>query len=205
MEDLLVVLVWLVAWFIGSIAGGWWLISIPFLIFLWYNAPTAISINILGAVLFNIWAFTRYQKSDKVRRHIALPIMILAIVWWWIGTNYMLDMDETILQYFIWVMMVVLLPLILFKKTWLEVIQKSSFQKGLWYLAFFILTIISTIYPWGSGLIALYILSYFFWLTFIQANATRIPPQLIKGNSDLAPIMQTIFRNKEKIRLYMLN
>ncbi|MEA2003920.1 MAG: TSUP family transporter [archaeon] len=102
--------------FIGAIARGGGLVSIPFLIFLGLPPQAAIATNKFGGVGLNLGAAVRFSKENKIIWKTVMPLCLISIIGAYLGANILLDIDQAILSKMVGIVLLLLLPLTLIKK-----------------------------------------------------------------------------------------
>ncbi len=172
--------------FIGAIAGGGGLISIPFLIFLGLPPQVAIATNKFGGVGLSLGAAVRFSKENKIVWKAVMPLCLISIIGAYLGANILLDIDQAILSKMVGVVLLLLLPLTLIKKDiGLKIKDTRHIDKGIGYVLFFLLMIFGGFFGGGAGTLMFYILMYFFGFTIIQSNATSIIPWFVMSITSL--------------------
>ncbi|MCK4927788.1 MAG: sulfite exporter TauE/SafE family protein [Candidatus Aenigmarchaeota archaeon] len=172
--------------FIGAIAGGGGLISIPFLIFLGLPPQAAIATNKLGGAGLSLGAAAKFWKEKKIIWKAVMPLCLIGIIGAYLGANILLNIDPAILSKMIGFMLLILLPLTLLKKDiGLKRKDTRPVDKGMGYVLFFFLMIFGGFFGGGAGTLMFYILMYFFGFTIIQSNATSIIPWFVMSITSL--------------------
>lgn len=163
-----------VSGFIGAIAGGGGLISIPFLLFLGIPPQVALATNKFGGIGMSLGGSYKFIKEKKIVWKYALLLAIPGILGSIIGANILLNIDTSFLQKLIGILLLVLIPTIFLKKNFgIEEKQVSNTKKILGCLFYFLISILASFFG-GLGGITISIVILFFGLPFIKANATDL-------------------------------
>lgn len=160
--------------FVGSIAGGGGLISIPLLIFLGMPAHTAIATDRIGLIGQNLGSFPQFRKAKKILWQYVPLLVTLAVIGAAIGARISLTIDENTLQKTVGVILLLFLPLI--------IIQNGTHQSGktvtpikkmIGYILYFATMIFGGFFGGGAGTLVIYILAFFFNLSLTEASGTK--------------------------------
>jgi uncharacterized protein len=162
--------------FIGGVtSGGGGLISLPILIFLGLPPEVAVATNrfgVLGSVVGNL---ARFLRSDKIIYRYMIPLVVVSTIGGILGANLLIDIDKTILSKIIGLVILILLPIILWKKD-LGVLEKSRVRSKMLYFGFivyFVLSVYDGFLGIGGGILVAYLFVFIFGFTYVQANATE--------------------------------
>lgn len=173
-------LVWIVASFIGAISWGGWLISIPFLIFLWLPPHIAIATNKFWAVWLSIGSLTRFWKSKEIQRKYVVPLTLIAVLGGYIWAKLLIEIDKDWLWKIVALVILCIMPFIMISKSvGIKQIKISWSQQSLWYILYFLAMIFWGFFGGWWGIFLVYIVTYFFWFTFLQTQATDKIPWLL--------------------------
>ncbi|MFA5842411.1 MAG: sulfite exporter TauE/SafE family protein [Candidatus Gracilibacteria bacterium] len=113
---LIIILANLLAGFIGAQVGGGGLISIPTLLFLGIPAPNAIAISKFADIFLNFSGAFHYLKKGKFSLKIALLFGIICTIGGGIGAGITLNIDKSLLNQIISILLIFLLFITLLKK-----------------------------------------------------------------------------------------
>lgn len=174
-----VFLVGIVAGFLGGLtSGGGNLLSIPFLIFLGLPVQIAIATDRFGSFGYVVSTIHKFSQSKKIVYTFMVPLIILSIIGAFIGSNIVINVDKHTLQKLIGIIIVILLPLIIWKKD-LGVKKARTKSTAILIIGFF-LYFLTAIYDGflgaAGGILVAYLFVFVFGLTFTQANATEKIP-----------------------------
>lgn len=160
--------------FIGAIAGGGGLLSIPFLIFLGIPPQITLATNKFGGMGLSFGALYKFIKEKKIIWQYAIFLSFFGILGSLIGSRILLTIDTSILQKLIGVLLILLIPTIFLKKSFgIEEKETSRKRKVVGYICYFLISIIASFFG-GMGIITMSIAIYFFGLPIIKANATEL-------------------------------
>lgn len=176
--------------FIGSMVGGAALITVPFLIFLGFPPQVAIATNKLGAVGLSLGATLKFWKAGKIHWEYVLPFSLLAVIGAYIGANILLSMSQDVLPKVIGAILLITLPLILFKENiGVKRMKTTKSRRLVGYMLFFFVLTFGGFFGGGGGTLMMYTLMIFFGFRIIESNATGIIPWLVMTLSSLAIFM----------------
>ncbi len=161
------------AGFIGSSVGGGGLISIPALIFLGLPPVTAIATSKLGAVGMGISSCYKYNKEKKVNWKLVPPLFFIYLIGAFIGSSFVLTIDESILTKAVGVILLLVLLLIIFKPE-IGVKKQKPKHKKIGYLLLALIGFWAGFFGGGYGIMAGYVLTIFFGLSFIEMTGTDL-------------------------------
>lgn len=173
-------LIGVVAGFIGAIAGGGGLISIPLLIFLGLPPQIAIATNKFAGIGLSLGATYKFAKSKKIIWKYVLPFSIIALIGGILGANILVNINKGLLSKTVGIVLLIFLPVIFLKKDMGVKHRKTSdIRKTIGYIFYFASAIYGGFFGGGAFILIAYTLMYFFGFKIIQANATDIIPWLI--------------------------
>lgn len=176
----------LITWFIWAVAGwGGGLISIPALMFLWLPPQIAIATNKLGGVGMSIGALIKFRKKKKIIWRLSLPLCLIAIAWWFVGANILVNIEADILNRVIWILLIILLPFVFIKNIGIQNTKTSLIKKIIWGILYFFLTIFGWFFGGWTWPLIMADLMFFFGLDIIHANATDTFPWILLGITSL--------------------
>ncbi|MFA6553067.1 MAG: sulfite exporter TauE/SafE family protein [Patescibacteria group bacterium] len=171
---LLTLVIGLLAGFVGAIAGGGGLISIPFLLFLGIPPQVTLATNKLGGMGLSFGALYKFIREKKVVWSYAIFLSIIGIAGSFIGARILLTIHTDVLQKLIGVLLLLLLPTIFFKKNFgLEELNVSPIKKAVGYACYFLISIIASFFG-GLGALSMSIVIFFFGLPMLKGNATEL-------------------------------
>ncbi len=179
-EVLIALLIGLSSGFIGALAGGGGMISIPALMFMGLSPASAIATTRLSAFSNSAAQVIRFNKSNLIKWREIAPLFILAIIGGIAGSEALLNIDENILSKVIGILLLVLLPVLLINKDFGTVARhRSKNYRYIGYFAIFLLMIYTAMFGGGGGIFMVYTIVYFFGMTIIQAKANGTALELV--------------------------
>lgn len=174
---ILVFIIGFIASFIGAIAGGGGLISIPFLIFIGLPPQIAIATSKFGSIGLGVGAAFKFWREKKILFDYVLLLSIIGLAGAYIGANILLNISQDILSKVVGFILLLLLPTIFLKKeTGLKRNTVSKNKRILGYLIYFFIMIFGGFFGGGGGTLAIYTLMIFFGFTIVESSATDIIP-----------------------------
>jgi len=166
----------LIAGFVGAVAGGGGLISIPFLIFLGLPPQIAIATSKFGGVGLSFGAIIKFFKEKKIAWKYIPFLIIISLVGGYIGANILLAIKSEVLSKVVGIILILLLPTLFIKKEiGLENKVVTKKRKALGFFIYFLIMTFGGFFG-GVGSLAIYTLMFFLGLTIIKANATDVVP-----------------------------
>jgi len=182
MDIVLVFLVGAFAAFYGAMVGGGGLITIPFLIFLGLPPQMAIATNKVGSLGLLTGAFLKYFKSGKIQWKVVVPFSVVGVLAGVVGANFMLSIDQDLLQKIIAIVILFILVLIVWKrKVGLEHKETSKTKVVFGYICYFFSMVWGAFFGGGFGILVSYTLVYLFGFTMIESAATSKIPSFFMG------------------------
>ena len=170
----LVALVGIISGFVGAVAGGGGLISIPFLIFLGMPPQITLATNKLGGLGMSAGAIAKFLKEKKIVWKYAIILSVAGILASFIGSRILISTKSDSLNFLIGILMLLAVPIMLMKKSFGSSTRQTSIRsKWIGYVIYFAISIIASFFGGiGSLLIATVVL--FIGLPMIEANATDL-------------------------------
>lgn len=164
----------LVSGTIGAISTGGGLISIPALIFLGLSPTSAIATTRLSALSGAVTSIYKYrQQKDAIVWRLIPIFAINAVVAGIVGSKLLLSIDDEILIKVVGAILLLLLPIIIVKKDFGTIAkQRHKRREFIGYILQFLVMIFGALFGGGTGIFLMYVMVYFFGLTFISSNAT---------------------------------
>ncbi len=180
-----VFLIGVAASIIGSMVGGGGLLSIPFLIFLGLPPQVAIATDRFGS-LGTLTTLITFWKAKKIVWKYVPIFAFLSLIGSLIGANILLNIDPNILQYIVGILLLILLPVIFFKRD-IGVERRSinTTKMVIGCVLYLLIQILTGFFGGGTGTMIFYTLMLCFGLTIIEANATQTIPVFILYISSL--------------------
>jgi uncharacterized membrane protein YfcA len=180
MENIGAFLIGLASGLVGAISTGGGLISIPGLVFLGQSPISAIATTRLSALSGGTASLFKYHKGKAVAWHYLPVFMVISLIAGIIGPKLLVQIDKDMVEQLIGVSMLVMLPLLVFRKNFGTVKrtrQRKHHLLGMFFL--FLVMIYGTMFGAGGGIFLISVLIYFFGMTVTEANATGTAMWLI--------------------------
>lgn len=176
--------------FIGSIAAGAGLITLPGLLLLGIPPHLAIGSNRLGAMGFKFGSLIKYLNKGLMVKEYVIPWSIMGIVGSAIGARILVEIDPDILSKIIGLILIFLLPFVFLKKE-IGIVQKkiTKLRKNISHVIYFLLKIWSGFFSPGAGFFSTYLSLNGYGLTILQAKGTSRIPGLLSALSGLIVFM----------------
>lgn len=165
--------------YIASITGTGGLIAIPSLIFLGLPVPMAVATHKFGSLGTNLSSTYNYFKAKKVILHFVVVITVMSIIGALIGAQILIEIDEQLLSKIVGFIILLILPFALLSKAGLTRVRIKKCPKVIGYVLLFINAIYGGFFGAAGGLLAIYIIIFFFGLTYIESNAAMRVPWII--------------------------
>lgn len=172
LEMLFGFLIGLCSGFVGAIATGGGLISIPGLILLGLSPVVAIATTRLSSFSSSLSSLVRFHKERLIKWKTLLPLLALAAIGGIAGSNLLLGIDEDTLLKLVGALLLLMLPLLVMDPKFGTITKhRSQAHHRIGYVVLFIVCVYCAMFGGGGGIFMLSALIYFFGMTVIQANA----------------------------------
>lgn len=164
----------IISGFVGAVAGGGGLLSVPFLIFLGIPPQITLATNKFGGIGLSLGALYEFIKKKKIVWRYTIFLSFFGILGSLIGSHILLTIDTSILQKLIGILLILLIPTVFIKKNFgVEEKPTSRKRKIFGCICYFFISIIASFFG-GLGVITISMAIYFFGLSMIKANATEL-------------------------------
>lgn len=172
MMDLYIFLIALLSAFIGLlIPGVASALSVSTLILIWIPVQLSKVTYQLWNLGINLWALFPLLKTQKLRLDLIIPLSIIALIWGYIGWKVLIEIPWALLLKLTWGFMIVLLLInILHPSLWTIAGESSKRRKAWWFFWYFILNILFSVLPMGTGILFQFLHTFFFRVTNLQAR-----------------------------------
>ena len=183
---LLVLLSGVAAGFFDSVIGAGGLISVPSLIFLGLPPQIAIATDRFGTIGQTLTALFKFWKAKKIVWKYVPILAIISLAGSLIGANILLNIDSKTLESVVGVLILILLPLIFFKKD--IGVQRTKMSKSkmvIGLVIYFFIMIFAGFFGQGTGPMIFYALTFFLGFTMIEVLATGIIPWFVLSISSV--------------------
>ncbi len=163
----------------GIAGGGGGFIMTPMLIFLGLTPPQAIATGKLGGLSMAVGSLVGMKSSSKVNRKMLAVIIVLSVLAGIISSKLIVNIDEDFYGKLLGVALIMVAPIIVFKKVGHQEKNISANKKLLGYIALFVTLFVQGILSGGFGIFVSIVLMSGLGLSAIQSNVTRRITQLI--------------------------
>jgi len=168
-------LVGIITGFLNAMGGGGGLLMVPFMILSGFSPAMALGTARLAALGSWVITIKKFNQAGQVRWKELPFLATLAIVGGVIGTYLVIDIDEKYVYMIVGSAMMLIAPLMFFKKEFGIVAQEySSQRKTLGYFIYFFVMIYGGFFGGGSSIMAVFTLVTFFGFRALESHATDI-------------------------------
>ena len=170
-ESLLALLAFLlgcVSGFIGGVASGGGLISIPGLMFLGLPPSSAIATNNLN-IASSLTSAWRYHKHGSINMRLVKSLVWVSFLGGLLGARLLLLIDVTLMRKLFGLACILLAVLISAKK---HIPSTKNSHKLAAPIFVFLADVFAGMFGTGGGLLVIFGLSHFYGMTLCEANAT---------------------------------
>jgi len=176
---ILTFIVGMCASFVGSQVGSGGSITIPSMIVLGLPSHSAIAAHRVATLFGVIPSFRNYSKAKKIKWEYTVSFMILFLIGGVTGAKIMLEINEQFLGKAIGFVILIPLFFLFFNDFGIKNRKASHAMKTAGYFLTFLISVWSGIFPSGGMTLTMYVLVFFFGLTFIEGKATMILPKVL--------------------------
>jgi uncharacterized protein len=155
--------------FIGGIATGGGMVAIPGLIFMGLSPSAAIATTIL-TISASLTSAFRYHQSKIIQRRYTLPFLWLSLIGGVVGSYLLLHIDAHIMQKAFGAVLLLLAIILAFRQH-VIVSRPRDASQPVGLLLIFLTCIFASLFGTGGGIFMVYILSYFYGMSVMEANA----------------------------------
>ncbi|MBI4163848.1 MAG: sulfite exporter TauE/SafE family protein [Candidatus Aenigmarchaeota archaeon] len=172
--------------FFDSLVGAGGLISIPSLIFLGIPPQTAIATDRFGTIGQTLSALYKFWKAKGIVWKYVPILSILALAGSLIGSIILLNVDTKILESVIVILVLVLVPLVLLKRSFgVKSVKTSKFKNIIGLFLYFLIMIFAGFFGQGTGPMTSYVVIFFLGFTMIENLGTGIIPWFVLSISSV--------------------
>jgi uncharacterized membrane protein YfcA len=159
--------------FVGAIAGGTSLISLPSLILLGLPPHVAVGTNRLGVLGFAIGSAYTFLRSGKIVWRYSLPLSVIAVFAGTLGAKLVVSLESRSLLRWLGILLMLLIPLALFSgQQGLERTPTTRRTRATGYVLASVLMLVAAFVGGGIGAVMFFLLVSAFGLTCWK----RMPP-----------------------------
>jgi uncharacterized membrane protein YfcA len=159
----------LISGFIGGIATGGGLVSIPGLMFIGLPPSAAIATNNLNSVS-SITSALRFHQTHKLQFRRMMPLLLTSFFGGIVGSKLLLHLSQPVIQKAFAVASIVLVVTFVLNKG-PHTTKRGRIHSLLGVFAAFLGSVFAGLFGTGGGFFVVYILSYFYGLSIMEANA----------------------------------
>ena len=183
---LIVLLIGLITGFFDSIIGAGGLISVPSLIFLGLPPQVAIATDRLGTIGQSFASLVKFWKAKKIVWKYVPAFAIISLAGSLIGASILLNINPQTIQIIVGILLIILLPLVLFKqKIGIKKIRTTKPRILIGLTLYFLIMIFAGFFGQGTGPLIFYTLTFFLGFTMIEVLATGSISWLVLSVSSL--------------------
>ena len=174
--------------FIAGIATGGGMINIPALIFMGLSPSAAIATSGL-TITSSVTSAFKYHRSKLINLRQVLPLFPLACIGGIIGSKLLLGIDQHIMEHIFGAICIALACVIALNK---KVTRRKTgrIYSALGLLGVLLTDIFASFFGTGGGILMVYVLSYFYGLTILEANASAKLLAIGGANSSVIIFLQ---------------
>lgn len=160
---------------IGTISGGGGLVTIPYLLFTGMPIDTAIATSRMSAFGIGAGSFKNFYTSKKIVWRLVPALLVIAVSGAVIGSMIVINLNEHLLENISGLILLLLLPTLFIDKDFgLKEFKASRLKKLIGLSLYFFAMIYGAFFGPGAGIFLIYILAYFFGLSFLKSSATNL-------------------------------
>jgi uncharacterized membrane protein YfcA len=173
MTELYIFIIAFVVSFIGILIPGMTTsLGVSSMMLLWIPIQIAKSTYQVGNAWVNLWTLWPLLKSQKLKKWILMPMLIISWVSGFIGWNILVSIPTIILMKLTGTFMIIMLLFNLYlKPLWVIVQEISRRRKLMWYISYFLLNIAYSIFP------------MWIWIMYQFSHTFFSESQILKPNS----------------------
>jgi uncharacterized membrane protein YfcA len=125
----------------------------------------------LGNIGINLGALVPLLKSQKLRKDLIYPMILIALIGGYLGGKLLINIPNDLLLKLTWAFMIILLLINIFSK-WLGVLSwEISKRRKIWgFISYFFLNVFFAIFPMGTGILFQFSHTFFFRVTNLESR-----------------------------------
>ncbi len=160
--------------FVGVLVGGGGLLTIPLLIFFGLPPTSAVASSKVGSFGAMASGWYSFNKEGKVDYKIGVPLALISVIGAILGATVLVFTPDFLMEKLIAVLMAFSVLLIFVKKDFgLKKTSPTSLMVFFGFLSFIVVGFWSSFFGAATGIIASYVLIFFFGQTFLESAGTR--------------------------------
>jgi uncharacterized membrane protein YfcA len=164
------------------IGGGSGLILTPAQLLLGIDPRIATTSTHFGFIGVSLGAMARFRREGDIRAEFTLPLTAISLISGLCGPYLLMSIDSSVLQRIVGALILICVPLFLLKGS-LGMARGSSSRARLLigYVVFFLILLLQVAFGAATGVIAIFVLVYFFGLSMIETSAALRLPNLVSS------------------------
>lgn len=160
---------------IGTISGGGGLVTIPYLLFIGLPIDVAIATSRMSAFGLGAGSFKNFYTSKKIAWNLIPVLLAVAVAGAVTGALLVINLDKELLEKIAGSVLLLLLPTLFIDKNFgLKEFKTSRTRKVSGVFVYLLAMVYGAFFGPGAGVLLIYILAYFFGLSFIRSSATNL-------------------------------
>ncbi len=169
--------------FFGSFASGMTsTLSLTSLLAFGLPSYMAMAIHRFGLLGFDLGGIYEYITNKKIDWSLIPALSVIGVIAAYIGSQIILSLDEELLERLIGFIVLLFIPLMIFKPDLGTVKREvTKLKRKIGYVIYFFITIWGSSFNIGVGLFIIYNHFYFFGQTITETKATSKIPGLLKN------------------------
>lgn len=158
---------------VGAISTGAGFITIPSMILMGVSPQQSIATSRLGGIITTASGLMKFHKEKKIQWRYLKVLVPLSIIASFVGgTAVVRFTNQEALENVIAGILLLLIPLVLWKKNSRRVHVSSRKNELVAYSLYFLIMSFAAFFTGGSGALVLLVFAHFFGLQLVEANAT---------------------------------
>lgn len=166
--------------FIGSVAAGAALITVPGLLLLGLPPHIALATSRFGSLGFKFGSLVQYVKHNIMIKDLIVPMSIMGVVGAALGARILVEINTEFLSKVVGILLIALLPVLFLRKD-VGIVHKqiSKAKRFFAHLLYFLVKLWGGFFSPGSGFLGTYVTLNAYGLTILEGKGTtRIPDVL---------------------------
>ena len=183
MEILVIFIIGFTASFFGSFtSSGSSMLAFTFLGLYGISPFAALGIFKVGTFGMQLGGLYNFARADKIIWKRVVTLTLIGIVGAYIGANIVISLDEAVLSKIIGFVLLLCVPLALFKPSLGVLSVQTSLKKEyMGHIMYFLTSIWGYSIVVGAGIVNMYSQAYFYGMSILEIKGTSKIPALIKG------------------------
>lgn len=166
----------------GMLGGGSGLVLAPLQILLGIDPKLATTTTHFGFIGVSLGAMARFNRERDIRRQHGVPLTIISLLSGFLGPYLLLSVDPRAFQQIIGALVLLCIPLFLLKSNLgTNKIHASRAKLLSGYLSVFLILTLQVAFGAATGIMAVFVLVYFFGLSMIETSSALRLPNLVSS------------------------